>query len=146
MDIIDFLFADEQLFMTITLIILIALLIGNIVADKLKKYEDIDTSAATSLMDDDNLIVLDVRELKERKSGYIKGDIHIPLSEVKNQLDKLDKNKTVLVYCRSGARSGHIAGLLTRNEYASVYNLKGGIQAWKKAKLPIKLDTLKGKK
>ncbi|MBT3277239.1 rhodanese-like domain-containing protein [Candidatus Thioglobus sp.] len=138
MEIIDFLFAEDQLFTTITLIVLIALLIGNIVADKLKKYEDIDSAGATSLMDNDNLIILDVREKKERKSGYINNDIHIPLSNVKSQLDKLDKNKSILVYCRSGSRSAHIAGLLTRNEYENVYNLKGGIQAWKRAKLPVK--------
>lgn len=138
MEIIDFLFAEDQLFTTITLLVLIALLVGNIVTDKLKKYEDIDVNAATSLMDDDNLIILDVREEKERKNGYIDHDIHIPLSKVKSQLDKLDKNKTILVYCRSGSRSAHIAGLLTRNEYENVYNLKGGIQAWKRAKLPIK--------
>mgnify|MGYP001586268599 FL=1 len=137
MEIIDFLLAEDQLFTTITLFILIALLVGNIVADKLKKYEDIDASAATELMDDDNLIILDVREQKERKAGYIKGDVHIPLSDVKNQLSKLDKNKSILVYCRSGSRSAHIAGLLTRNEYEKVYNLKGGIQAWKRAKMPV---------
>ncbi|MBC8494235.1 MAG: rhodanese-like domain-containing protein [Candidatus Thioglobus sp.] len=137
MEIIDFLLAEDQLFTTITLLVLIALLIGNIIADKLKKYEDIDANAATELMDDDNLIILDVREQKERKAGYIKGDIHIPLGDVKNQLSKLDKNKSILVYCRSGSRSAHIAGLLTRNEYEKVYNLKGGIQAWKRAKMPV---------
>ena len=138
MEIIDFLFADEQLFTTITLLVLIALLIGNIVTDKLKKYEDVDTTAATELMDDDNLFVLDVREKKELKAGYIKGSMHIPLADVKNQLDKLDRDKSILVYCRSGSRSAHIAGVLTRNEYENVYNLKGGIQAWKRAKLPVK--------
>jgi rhodanese-related sulfurtransferase len=138
MEIIDFLFAEDQLFTTITLLILIALLIGNIVADKLKKYEDIDTNTATELMDNDDLIILDVREKKERKAGYINGDLHIPLADVKNKLEQLDKNKPILVYCRSGSRSGHIAGLLTRNEYTKIYNLKGGIQAWKRAKLPIK--------
>jgi rhodanese-related sulfurtransferase len=138
MEIIDFLFAEDQLFTTITLFILIALLIGNIVADKLKKYEDINTNTATELMDNDDLIILDVREKKERKAGYINGDLHIPLADVKNKLDQLDKNKPILVYCRSGSRSGHIAGLLTRNEYKKIYNLKGGIQAWKRAKLPIK--------
>ncbi|MDC0430216.1 rhodanese-like domain-containing protein [Candidatus Thioglobus sp.] len=139
MEIINFLFAEDQLFTTITLIVLIALLIGNIVADKLKKYEDIDVNAATSLMDDDNLIILDVREKKERKNGYIDNDTHIPLSDVKAQLDKLNKDKNILVYCRSGSRAAHIAGLLTRHEYENVYNLKGGFQAWKKAKLPIKI-------
>ncbi len=138
MEILGFLFADEQMFTTITLILLIALLVGSIVVDKLKKYEDIDANGVVTLMDGNDLILLDVREEKERKAGYIAGDMHIPLASVKSKLSSLDKRKKVLVYCRSGSRSAHIAGLLTRNEFENVYSLKGGFQAWKKAKLPIK--------
>lgn len=138
MELLEFLLNDEQIFTTITLAVLVALFIGNIVADKLKKYQDIDTTAATTLMDGKDLIILDVREEKERKSGFIAGDVHIPLAQVKNKLDTLDKSKKVLVYCRSGSRSSHIAGMLTRNEFEQVYSLKGGFNAWKKANLPIK--------
>lgn len=138
MELLEFLLNDEQIFTTITLAVLVALFIGNVVADKLKKYEDIDATAATALMDEKDLIILDVREDKERKSGFIANDVHIPLGQVKNKLDALDKGKKVLVYCRSGSRSAHIAGLLTRNEFERVYSLKGGINAWKKANLPIK--------
>jgi len=138
MEILEFLLNDDQIFTTITLVILIALFIGNVVADKLKKYEDVDANGAISLMDEKDLIILDVREKKELKSGYIKGSTHIPLSDVKNQLDSLDDRKKILVYCRSGSRSSHIAGLLTRNNFEQVYNLKGGMLAWQRANLPIK--------
>jgi rhodanese-related sulfurtransferase len=137
MEILEFLLNDDQIFTTITLVVLVALLIGNIVADKLKKYEDVDTVGATALMDEEDLIILDVREEKERKSGFIANNVHIPLGQVKDKLDALDKSKKILVYCRSGARSAHIAGMLTRNEFEYVYNLKGGINAWQKANLPI---------
>ena len=139
MQILEFLLNDEQIFTTITLVVLLALLIGNIVADKLRKYEELDTLSATTLMDEKDLIILDVREDKERKSGFIANDIHIPLAQVKNKLGTLDKSKKVLVYCHSGSRSAHIAGLLTRNEFEQVYSLRGGINAWKKANLPIKI-------
>ena len=138
MEILEFLLNDDQIFQTILLAVLIALFIGNIVTDKLKKYEDIDASGAIALMDGKGLIILDVREDKERKSGFIAKDTHIPLSQVKNKLDTLDNSKKILVYCRSGSRSSHIAGLLTRNNFEQVYNLKGGLQAWRKANLPIK--------
>jgi rhodanese-related sulfurtransferase len=138
MEILEFLLNDDQIFTTITLVVLIALFIGNIVTDKLKKYEDVDANGAIVLMDEKDLIVLDVREKKERKAGFIANDTHIPLSQVKNQLDSLDNSKKILVYCRSGSRSSHIAGLLTRNNFEQVYNLKGGMQAWKRANLPIK--------
>ncbi len=138
MEILEFLLNDDQIFTTITLVVLIALFIGHVVADKLKKYEDVDANGAIALMDEKDLIILDVREAKERKAGYIDNDTHIPLSQVKNQLDSLDNSKKVLVYCRSGSRSSHIAGLLTRNNFEQVYNLKGGILAWQRANLPIK--------
>ncbi|MDG2354287.1 MAG: rhodanese-like domain-containing protein [Gammaproteobacteria bacterium] len=138
MEILEFLLNDDQIFTTITLVVLIALFIGNVVADKLKKYEDVDANGAIALMDEKNLIILDVREAKERKAGYIAKDTHIPLSQVKNQLDSLDNSKKILVYCRSGSRSSHIAGLLTRNDFEQVYNLKGGMLAWQRANLPIK--------
>ena len=138
MEILEFLLNDDQIFTTITLAVLIALFIGNIVADKIKKYEDVDANAAVALMDEEGLTILDVREDKERKSGYLAKSKHIPLAQVKNKLDTLDTNKKVLVYCRSGSRSSHIAGLLTRNNFEHVYNLKGGINAWQRANLPIK--------
>lgn len=138
MQILEFLLNDEQIFTTITLVVLVALLIGSIVADKLKKYEDVDVIGATALMDEKDLIILDVREEKERKSGFIANNVHIPLGQVKNKLDALDKSKKILVYCRSGSRSANVAGLLTRNKFKQVYNLKGGINAWQRANLPIK--------
>ena len=138
MEILEFLLNDDQIFTTITLVVLIALFIGNVVADKLKKYEDVGANAAVALMDEKDLIILDVREDKERKSGFLAKSKHIPLAQVKNKLDTLDNHKKILVYCRSGSRSSHIAGLLTRNNFEQVYNLKGGILAWQRANLPIK--------
>jgi rhodanese-related sulfurtransferase len=134
MEIIDFLI--EEAFISITLLVLIALFIGNVIADKYKKYVDISVNEAVDLIGNDTQI-LDVREPKERTGGYIKDDIHIPMASVKNKLNELDKNKKILVYCRSGNRSAHICTTLTRNEFTHVYNLKGGFSAWQKANMPI---------
>jgi hypothetical protein len=51
MEIIEFLLADEQLLTTGTLIVLVALLIGNVIADKFRKYEIVDSNGAIKLMD-----------------------------------------------------------------------------------------------
>lgn len=138
MQIIDFLFNDAQLLTTAILFVLIALLVGSFVSDKLRKYRVIDSNNAISLMDDKTLTILDVREGKERKNGYIANDTHMPLATVKSKLDTLDKRNNILVYCHSGARSAHIARLLSSHKFAKVHSLKGGFQAWKKANLPIK--------
>ena len=130
-------FLQDELLLTGTLIALILLLIVNLYGDKFKKYEVVDTNGAITLMDDDDLIIIDVREEKERSSGFIKSDIHIPMGQVKAKLDSLDNSKTILTYCRNGARSNRIAELLCRNKFENVYCLKGGFDAWQKAGLPI---------
>ena len=130
-------FLQGELLLTGTLLALIVLLMVNIYGDKFKKYEVVDTNGAISLMDDDDLIILDVREEKERSSGFIKSDIHIPMAQVKAKLDSLDKSKKILTYCRTGNRSNRIAELLCRNQFENVYTLKGGFDDWQKAGLPI---------
>jgi rhodanese-related sulfurtransferase len=132
---IDFLI--EEAFISITLLVLIILLIANFIMDANKKYADISTTQAIDLMDDKDLIVLDVREAKERVGGFIKNDTHIPMAQVKNKLDTLNKDNKVLVYCRSGNRSSHICGTLVKGGFEKIYNLKGGFVAWQKANLPI---------
>ena len=135
MELIQFL--QNELLLSGTLVALIILLIVNIHGDKFKKYEVVDTHGAVSLMDDDELIILDVREEKERTTGFISNDINISMSQVKNKMDSLDKDKKILVYCKSGTRSDQISGLLSKNDFKNVYSLKGGFNAWLKAELPI---------
>ena len=135
MELIQFL--QGELLLSGTLLALIILLIVNIYGDTFKKYAVVDTHAAVSLMDDDELIILDVREEKERSSGFINNDINIPMSQVKNKMGSLDKSKNILVYCKSGTRSDQISGFLSKNEFQNVSSLKGGFNAWQKAELPI---------
>jgi len=131
-EIMDFLL--EQWMFSGTLIVLIALFIYG---EKPKKYQIIDTNAVVTLMDGDDLIILDIREGKERTAGFINKAIHIPMAQVKNKLDTLDKNKKILTYCKSGTRSKSTAELLCKNQFDNVYSLKGGFDAWKSAGLPI---------
>lgn len=75
--------------------------------------------------------IIDVRELAEIKaSGSIKGSLKIPMSSIKENLDKLDKNKTYHIMCHSGSRSMQVAKFLDKHGY-SVVNLMGGFSAYK---------------
>ena len=76
-------FLQGELLLTGTLFALIILLIVNIYSEKNRKYQVVDTNGAVSLMDDDDLIILDVREEKERKIGFLSNDINIPMGQVK---------------------------------------------------------------
>ena len=130
-------FLQGELLLTGTLFALIILLIVNIYSEKNRKYQVVDTNGAVSLMDDDDLIILDVREEKERKIGFLSNDINIPMGQLKTKMDTLDKSKNILVYCKSGTRSERIADILSKNDFQKVSSLKGGFNAWLKADLPI---------
>ncbi|MGB1150986.1 MAG: rhodanese-like domain-containing protein [Candidatus Pseudothioglobus sp.] len=130
-------FLQGELLLTGTLFALIILLIVNIYSEKNRKYQVVDTNGAVSLMDDDDLIILDVREEKERKAGFLSNDINIPMGQLKTKMDTLDKSKNILVYCKSGTRSDRIADILSKNDFQKVSSLKGGFNAWLKADLPI---------
>jgi len=130
-------FLQGELLLTGTLFALIILLIVNIYSEKYRKYQVVDTNGAVSLMDDDELIIIDVREEKERKAGFLTNDLNIPMGQVKAKMDSLDKSKNILVYCKSGTRSDRIADILSKNDFQKVSSLKGGFNAWLKADLPI---------
>ena len=130
-------FLQGELLLTGTLFALIILLIVNLYSEKYRKYQVVDTNGAVSLMDDDELLIIDVREEKERKAGFLSNDLNIPMGQVKAKMNTLDKSKNILVYCKSGTRSDRIADILSKNDFQKVSSLKGGFNAWLKADLPI---------
>ena len=73
--------------------------------------------------------LIDVREEHELEICEI-GGTHIAMGEVMDNLDKISKDKQVVIHCRSGARSGAICQALETSGFNNVYNLKGGIIAW----------------
>ncbi|TRM11748.1 rhodanese-like domain-containing protein [Lentibacillus cibarius] len=81
------------------------------------------------IKNNENVNVIDVREDDEVAQGKIPGAKHIPLGEIPNQLDKLDKNKHYYMVCRSGGRSGKACEFLEQQGY-NVTNVDGGMLAW----------------
>ena len=77
--------------------------------------------------------VVDVRTFKEYSEGYLPGAILIDIREPSfdSLIDQLDRTRPVFVYCRSGKRSLEAANVLEKNKFKVVYNLEGGIIAWK---------------
>lgn len=82
--------------------------------------------------------LLDVRTPGEWSEGIIEGAIMADFYEdsFKSELEKLDKNKPVAVYCKSGGRSGQTMSMMAEMGFKEVYNLDGGIGAWNKADQP----------
>ena len=79
-----------------------------------------------------DFILLDVRTADEFNAGHLDGAINIDFysPDVKEQFGKLDKEKPVLIYCRSGARSGKSAAILKQLCFKTVKDMEGGYMAW----------------
>ena len=105
-----------------------------IVADKGEKkvYEQITPQEAKKIMDSgEKYVILDVREQDEYDEGNITGSILIPYTEIENKAEEMlpDKDKLILVYCRSGRRSKIAAESLAKLGYTNVKEF-GGIIDW----------------
>ncbi|NPA30985.1 MAG: rhodanese-like domain-containing protein [Chloroflexi bacterium] len=89
--------------------------------------------------DDPDFVILDIRTPQEFVAGHIQGarnvDFYAP--DFKQQLSQLPKDKTYLVYCNSGNRSGQAMPMFRELGFREVYELKGGIQAWYQAGYPL---------
>lgn len=94
-------------------------------------YNKITAEEAKEMIDTQEVIILDVRTQEEFKEKHIEGALLIPDYELANVAkSKLpDKNKKILVYCRSGNRSKSAARLLIDMGYTNVYDF-GGIINW----------------
>jgi len=97
-------------------------------------YMNADVLEFKNMMTEDNIVILDVRTPAETSKGMIDGAIEIDYKAdgFDNKLDKLDKNKKYLVYCKSGGRSSKTAKKMVDKGFKSVVNLLGGYTAWSK--------------
>lgn len=83
------------------------------------------------------LAALDVRARSEWDSGHLPGVSNIPLGYLADQIDSLSPTQPLVLHCQTGARSAIAASLLQSQGFSEVYNLEGGIEAWKAAGGPV---------
>ena len=102
--------------------------------------KDIDVTTFSKFMKEKKgAQIIDVRTPEETSQGMIAGAREIDINDpaFQKKIAALDKNKPVLVYCRSGGRSGRAMAMMSQMGFKEVYNLSGGILAWQSAKKPV---------
>jgi hydroxyacylglutathione hydrolase len=83
-------------------------------------------------------VLIDVRDDDEYAESHVDGSLHIPLPQIEARIGEIPTDRTVLLFCRSGRRSGLALDLLVdRFGRRDVANVDGGILAWKEAGLPL---------
>ena len=88
-------------------------------------------------------VMIDVRTDEEWNAGYIEGAIHIPLSEIERDIEnyEISKDEEILLYCRSGNRSGRAKAILDELGYTNTTNIGGIESVSEEYNLKIKTDT-----
>ena len=132
-------FASNHTILVIAIIIVSFMLLNSIFGEKLRGYTSISPVESTAMINHDDALVLDVREMNEYSQGHILNSVHIPLSNLKTRMSEIEKHKDkkVIVACRSGHRSSHACANLKKNGFEQVFNLRGGVMAWENANLPL---------
>jgi len=105
-------------------------------------YTNINVETAYNMITNGSypeLVVLDVRNQSEYDTGHIYGAVWIPVWQLDTRIDELANHKDddIIVYCLGGGRSANASGILDSANFTKVYNMLGGITAWKYAGYPV---------
>jgi rhodanese-related sulfurtransferase len=116
-----------------------AMLVWPLVQKRFSPMKELGTLGVTHLVNNQDAVLVDVRETKEYDGGRLPNAVHIPLSQIDTRAGELAKytGRPVIAYCATGARSRMAGSALVKAGFKEVYNLNGGFRAWKDAGLPV---------
>jgi rhodanese-related sulfurtransferase len=132
-------FIRENLLLVVVFVVSGAMLAWQLLGARLSGMKPITTLGVTRLINSANPVLLDLRETKEYEGGSLPNAVHIPLSQLKDRASELGKltNRPLVAYCERGQRTRGAVATLTKLGFREMYNLAGGIRAWKDAGLPV---------
>jgi molybdopterin/thiamine biosynthesis adenylyltransferase/rhodanese-related sulfurtransferase len=95
------------------------------------EVEEISVESVLEEIANDDVLFLDVRNEDELPKISLKNQIQISLPDLENELENLDKNQTIYIFCQSGIRSKIAAELLQKNQFKNIKSIAGGVLAMK---------------
>lgn len=138
-DILSFL-QNHWMLTTAFIIIFVLLLITELIRQR-HGAKRLNPTEVTQLINHQDAIVIDIRPLDAFKSGHIVGAISLPLAELENKLNKLEKYKTkpIILVCAAGIDSSRASAVLMK-QGLTAFILAGGIRSWRDADMPLVKD------
>jgi rhodanese-related sulfurtransferase len=132
-------FFQAHIWLFVAFAVVLAAFIANEVHGNLTGGKRLSAPEAVRLINDRDPLIVDVRPLSDYKRGHLLNAFHAPVSKFDEYLGQIakDKARPVLVYCALGANSGAVVDKLRKNGFAEVYPLRGGVNAWSMANLPL---------
>jgi len=116
-----------------------AMLVWPLVQRGFSPMKGVGTLAATHLINSRDALLLDLRETKDYQGGRLPNALHLPMSQLESRSAELAKHtsRPVIAYCDNGSRSRAAGTALAKAGFAEVYQLSGGLKAWRDAGLPV---------
>ena len=133
-------FAGNNIVLAGIWVALVAMLIFSYISGLTSSVKELSTHEATLLMNKEDAVVLDTRPVKDFKAGHILGAKQIKPEELREKnFKKLEnsKDKPIIVVCAMGNQARGTANAMLKAGFANVNVLKGGMNAWQSASLPV---------
>lgn len=124
----------------ILLILIILVCAGSLVWPMIARRRygpEVDNTSATELINRKGAQIVDLRAPEEFKKECLANSINIPADEIQNRLKELSKDRPVLLVDNDGRRSRMASPLLRGTGFKDVYILQGGLDAWRKSRMPF---------
>ncbi len=132
-------FATRHWYLFVALFVILGLLIGNELLRALRGVKGLSPNQALRLINHEDAIVIDVRDIGEYKTGHLPNARHVPFKEIDQRLKELEKfkNKPLILYCATDTRASSAGARLKKAGFTAVHSLQGGLSAWQNANLPL---------
>ena len=123
----------------LALVVLVAMIIRAESRNTVRGVELVGPQMAVNLINRKDAIVIDVRERSAFEKGHIINAKHIPFKDIEDHIHKMDdaKSKPIIINGTQDQQATQAAVLLKQKGFEHVHNLKGGVNAWKEASLPL---------
>ncbi|MFT7651458.1 MAG: rhodanese-related sulfurtransferase [Limisphaerales bacterium] len=131
-----FTFVSSHPYLVGCFVVLLALFIRN---EMSRGGASISAQQLVQMVNNENALVLDVRDKAEFDTGHIVDSINIPYANLESRLDELKKhqNRPVVVACKMGQHAGAAGTTLRKNGFEQVSRLRGGLGEWRSQNLPV---------
>jgi rhodanese-related sulfurtransferase len=132
-------FVSNHWILASALFVVTLLLVQDLFDSVTRRYKVTSPLGAVTLLNNEQTVVVDVREPDEFAKGHIENAIHISLGRLDERMYELEPHKEtpVIVTCQQGTRAASACAKLTKAGFKQIYYLKGGMLSWEDQKLPI---------
>lgn len=133
-------FATNHWILFLAFVMVVSMLVGGPIRQRLHGMKKLASAELVRMMNQDKVVVLDIRPSNEFKTGHIHTSINLPFTKLgKEVADLLKKqaDREVVLVCGTGHQSVAAGAMVSKQGFKPVYLLEGGMNAWESANLPV---------